>query len=267
MRGVANAESDFLRVEGLSCGYGRKEIVHKVTFSVREGEFLCIIGANGCGKTTLLKTVLGLLPPLGGAATMRGRDVLVLTERERARLFAYIPQAHTPPFPFSVADVVLMGRTPHIGRMSKVSFEDRRVAWRSLKLLGIENLARQTYTHLSGGQQQLVLIARALTQQPQLVIMDEPTASLDFGNQQMVLSRMKALAAAGTSVIMVTHDPYHAFYCASRVMVMQDGAVVAQGRPREVMTRELLEGIYRTQVNVVDVTLTTGATTTVCVPL
>lgn len=258
---------DFLRVENLKCGYGKTEIVHGVTFSMGEGEFACIIGANGCGKTTLLKTMLGLLSPLSGSVILQGRDMLSLSERERAQLFAYIPQAHTPPFPFVVADVVLMGRTPHIGRMSKVAFEDRRIAWRAMKLLGIEHLAQRRYTHLSGGQQQLVLIARALTQQPRLIVMDEPTASLDFGNQQLVLSRMKGLVQAGTSVVMVTHDPYHAFYCADEVMVMKAGEMVRRGSPREVMTRECLEEIYSVPVNVVDVALTTGKTTTVCVPL
>lgn len=256
-----------LDVCDLHCGYGHKEIVPGVTFGVARGEFVCIIGANGCGKTTLLKNVLGLLKPLSGEVTMEGRSVLHLSDRERAQMFAYIPQAHTPPFPFSVADVVLMGRTPYVGRMSRTTAEDRRIAWRALCLLGIEDLAQETYTKLSGGQQQLILIARALTQQPDLIIMDEPTASLDFGNQQIVLSRMKDLAQTGVSVLMVTHDPYHAFYCADRVVVMQDGLIIAQGTPRDVMTRTQLETIYHTQLNVIDVELSTGGHTTVCVPL
>lgn len=256
-----------LDVHDLHCGYGRKEIVRGVTFSVARGEFVCIIGANGCGKTTLLKNVLGLIRPLSGEVTMEGRSVLHLSDRERAQMFAYIPQAHTPPFPFSVADVVLMGRTPYVGRMSRTTAEDRRIAWKALCLLGIEDLAQRTYTKLSGGQQQLILIARALTQQPDLIIMDEPTASLDFGNQQIVLSRMKDLAQTGVSVLMVTHDPHHAFYCADRVVVMQDGLIVTQGAPRDVMTRTRLEDIYHTRVNVIDVELSTGGHTTVCVPL
>ncbi len=256
-----------LSVRDLHCGYGKKEIVHGVSFDVARGDFVCVIGANGCGKTTLLKNVLGLMHPLSGQESMEGKDVLRLSDRERAQMFAYIPQAHTPPFPFTVADVVLMGRTPYVGRMSRTTLEDRRIAWRALCLLGIEDLAQNVYTRLSGGQQQLVLIARALTQQPDLIVMDEPTASLDFGNQQVVLSRMKDLAATGVSVLMVTHDPYHAFYCASRVIVMKDGRLEAEGSPHDVMTRERLEEVYRTQVNVIDVELTTGKRTTVCVPL
>ncbi|MEA5019624.1 MAG: ABC transporter ATP-binding protein [Gordonibacter sp.] len=261
------AGEHLLSVRDLYCGYGRKEIVRGVSLDVARGDFVCVIGANGCGKTTMLKNILGLLKPLSGEVTMEGKSVLHLSDLERARMFAYIPQAHTPPFPFSVADVVLMGRTPYVGRMSRTTPADRRIAWDAMCLLGIDHLAERTYTKLSGGQQQLILIARALTQQPDLIIMDEPTASLDFGNQQIVLSRMKDLAKTGVSVLMVTHDPYHAFYCADRVVVMQDGVVEAEGAPHEVMTREQLERIYRTPVNVIDVELSTGAHTTVCVPL
>lgn len=256
-----------LTVRDLHCGYGRKEIVHGVSFDVARGDFVCVIGANGCGKTTLLKNILGLIRPLSGEVAMEGTNVLRLADRERARMFAYIPQAHTPPFPFSVADVVLMGRTPYVGRMSRTTPEDRRVAWRAMCLLGIDHLAQHTYTKLSGGQQQLILIARALTQQPDLIIMDEPTASLDFGNQQIVLSRMRDLARTGVSVLMVTHDPHQAFYCANRVIVMKEGRIEVEGGPHEVMTREELESIYHTRVNVIDVELSTGERTTVCVPL
>lgn len=266
--GVGNPCGEaLLQINDLHCGYGRKEIVHGVTFGVDRGEFVCIIGANGCGKTTLLKNVLGLIKPLSGEVTMEGKSVLHLDDRERAQMFAYIPQAHTPPFPFSVADVVMMGRTPYVGRMSRTTADDRRIAWKAMCLLGIDHLAPRTYTKLSGGQQQLILIARALTQQPDLIIMDEPTASLDFGNQQIVLSRMKDLAKTGVSVLMVTHDPFHAFYCADRVVVMKDGVVATQGDPHQVMTRTQLEDIYHTQVNVIDVELSTGSHTTVCVPL
>ena len=239
---IAPAMQDvpLLEVQGLYGGYHRKEIVHGIDFTMKNGEFVCIIGANGCGKTTALKTVLGLLKPFGGAVKVNGHDTLELTERARARCFAYIPQIHTPPFAFRVADVVLLGRTPYINRLAVISDEDRNVAWRSLQQLHIEHLAERTFTHLSGGQQQLVLIARALAQQPDVLVMDEPTASLDFGNQQTVLSRMKHLAGTGTSVIMVTHDPAHAFFCADRVLVMHEGVLIADGLPYDVITNETM---------------------------
>ncbi|MEG2211214.1 MAG: ABC transporter ATP-binding protein [Raoultibacter sp.] len=256
-----------LHVENLHCGYGRKEIVHGVSFNVEEGEFVCIIGSNGCGKTTLLKNLLGLTKAFSGEVFMQDKNVQKLTDLERARLFAYIPQAHTPPFPYSVADVVLMGRTPYVGRIARVSAEDRRIAWEAMCTLGIEHLAQRTYTKLSGGQQQLILIARALTQQPELIIMDEPTASLDFGNQQTVLSRMKDLVKTGVSVLMVTHDPHHAFYCATRVVVMGEGCIIAEGSPDDVVTQQCLETIYHTHVEVIEVGMEDGNTRKVCVPL
>ena len=257
----------FLEIRGLTCGYRRKKIVFDASFDMDAGEFMCIIGANGCGKTTLLKTILGLLPPMGGAAFLQGRDIAAMSDRDRAKEIAYIPQAHTPPFPFSVADVVLMGRTPHIGRFSSVAHEDKRIVWEALETLGIENLADRTYTKLSGGQRQLVLIARALAQQPKLIVMDEPTASLDFGNQQTVLSRMRELSSAGVSVLMVTHDPHHAIYCADSVVVIDAGHVVEKGSPEEVITKSRLEEVYSTPLDILDVTCSNGIHTRVCVPL
>ena len=242
-----------LRVRGLRAGYDKVEIVHGVDFDVADGEFCCIIGANGCGKTTLLKNLLGLIKPFGGTVEMDGEDVLAMNEKQMAKCFAYIPQAHTPPFPFKVRDVVLLGRTPYLNQLAIVSPADRLVAYRAMEHLSITELADETYTELSGGQRQLVLIARALTQQPRLLIMDEPTASLDFGNQQLVLSRMKSLASEGMAVIMVTHDPDHALFCADRVIVMQDGNIIEDGTSEQTITTEVLRKIYRTNVRVVDV--------------
>ena len=260
-------EQPFLEVLNLTCGYHRKRIVTDASFSMKPGEFVCIIGANGCGKTTLLKTILGLLPPMGGEALLCGKNIAAMSDRERAQAIAYIPQAHTPPFPFSVADVVLMGRTPHIGRFSSVSHADKRIAWNALETLGIEHLAERTYTKLSGGQRQLVLVARALAQQPQLIVMDEPTTSLDFGNQQTVLSRMRELSAAGASVLMVTHDPHHALYCADSVVVMDAGRVAEKGSPADIITKAQLERVYSTPIDVIDVTCSNGRKTRACIPL
>lgn len=241
-----------LEVRDLRCGYDGQEIVHGVSFDVRDGEFACIIGANGCGKTTTLKNVLGLYKPSAGSVTINGQDALAMDERERSRHFAYIPQVHRPPFPFSVADVVILGRTPHLagGMMARSTARDRDIAYQAMQTLSIEHLAHETYTQLSGGQQQLVLIARALAQQPDILIMDEPTASLDFGNQQVVLSQMRNLVEGGTGVLMVTHDPNHAFYCADTVLVMKEGRVVSRGTPAQVVNTETLEDIYRARVEV-----------------
>lgn len=259
--------ASLLEVRDLHGGYGKTEIVHGATFCVERGEFVCIIGANGCGKTTALKHLLGLMKPTSGDVLVCGKSTREMDEPERARHFAYIPQAHTPPFPFKVADVVLMGRTPYINRMAVVKPDDRLVAWRAMKQMSITHLADKPYTALSGGQQQLVLIARALTQEPDLLIMDEPTASLDFGNQQLVLSRMKTLSREGMGVLMVTHDPDHALFCADKVVVMQKGTVTKVGGPREVITNETLNAIYGTKVHVMDVEIEPGRWERVCIPL
>ncbi|MGI6590169.1 MAG: ABC transporter ATP-binding protein [Eggerthellaceae bacterium] len=259
-----------LDARDLRVGYGRKnpvEVVHGVSLTLDAGEFLCIIGPNGCGKTTTLKALMGLLPVLGGTVTVAGEEVGGMPERELARRFAYIPQAHTPPFPFTVADVVLMGRTPYVNRLARTTEHDRLVAYKALKLLGIDDLADKAYTNLSGGQQQLVLIARALTQQSDILVMDEPTAALDFGNQQLVLSRMRMLSRMGKGVIMVTHDPDHALYCADRVIVMESGVVIEEGAPADCITSEIIERIYHIQARVLDTEVEPGVFKRVCVPL
>lgn len=258
---------NMLEVRGLRTGYGKTEIVHGVDMDVDAGEFVCILGPNGCGKSTTLKTILGLIKPMGGTVTMDGKDTTHMREQERAKLFAYIPQAHTPPFPFTVADVVILGRTPYVnGGLARVKDEDKRIAFDCLERMNITHLANHPYTELSGGQQQLVLIARALTQEPRLLIMDEPTASLDFGNQQLVLQQMRYLADSGTSVLMVTHDPDHALFCAHRVIVMEAGRVIAQGNPNTTLDSACLQRIYHTNVKVLDVELD-GQLQRVCIPV
>ena len=259
-----------LEVKNLVCGYGRKhpvEIVHGVSFDVDPGEFVCIIGANGCGKTTTLKAIMGLLPAMSGEVSINGENIAHMKERDLAKKFAYIPQAHTPPFPFTVADVVLMGRTPYINKLAQTTEHDRMVAYQALRLLGIEELAEKDYTNLSGGQQQLVLIARALTQQSEILIMDEPTAALDFGNQHLVLSRMRMLSKMGKAVIMVTHDPDHALVCSDKVIVMDKGSVLKNGTPQECITTEILKHIYSTNARVMDVEVTPGSMKRVCIPI
>lgn len=165
----------------------------------------------------------------------------------------------------SVADVVMMGRTPYVNRLCRTSEHDRVVALHALDLLGIRGITDQPYTKLSGGQQQMTLIARALTQQSDILVMDEPTASLDFGNQQLVLSRMRLLSQMGKVVVMVTHDPDHALYCADRVVVMERGRAIKTGTPAERVTSEILRRIYNVDARVLDVE--PGLTEKACIPV
>jgi iron complex transport system ATP-binding protein len=199
---------------------------------------------------------------------MNGKDAAALSNKQRAQHFAYIPQLHIPPFPFKVADVVLLGRTPHLASTAAgVSNRDKIAAYKAMCQLSIENLATREYTELSGGQQQLVLIARALAQEPDILVMDEPTASLDFGNQQLVLTRMHVLSRAGMAVLMVTHDPDHALFCADRVIVMEEGKIIEEGSPLDTITSETMQRIYGTRVYMADVAVDGGRTVRTCVPL
>jgi iron complex transport system ATP-binding protein len=251
-----------LAAHALCFGYGAKSVGRDVDLDVHAGEVLCLLGPNGSGKTTLFRTMLGLLPPQGGEVRLDGRRIGEMARDEIARSVAYVPQAHAAHFPFRVDDMVMMGRTAHLGLFAAPSREDRAKALAALDTLGIGALAETEYTRISGGQRQLTLIARALAQDAPAIVMDEPTASLDFGNQVVVLSEVRQLAARGLAVLLSTHDPDHAFSIGHRVALLDDGRLVAQGRPRDVLTPERLRTVYGVSVAVEQ--LSRGQT--VCAP-
>ena len=253
-------------VQGISFGYGDLPVLKDVSFQVETGEFVCILGANGCGKTTLLKTMLGFFQPQGGRVFLDGEDIHTLDAKYLARKVAYIPQNHVPPFPFSILDVVLMGRTPYLSRTYRPKQEDYDIAMDALDRLGIPALADRKYTELSGGQRQMVIIARAIAQQTATIIMDEPTANLDFGNQYLVLAQLLKLKEKHMSVVMVTHNPEHAIYCADRIIAMRDGRILKAGTVVETVTEPMLREIYGMDVKVREVSLDADTRTTVCVP-
>jgi ABC-type cobalamin/Fe3+-siderophores transport system ATPase subunit len=252
-----------LQVQDLAFGYPGKRVGRDASFRLSGGEIVCLLGPNGCGKTTLFKTILGLIAPQGGRVMVDGEDLASWSRERRARTLAYVPQAHISFFPFRVLDTVLMGRTAHLGLFAMPSERDREAARQALEGLHVEQLAAADYTRISGGQRQLVLIARALAQEPRFLVMDEPTASLDFGNQVMVLAQVQRLAARGIGVIMSTHAPDQAFACADRVLLMQDGRIVAEGEPEAVLTSERLREVYGVEVCVSRVP---GLERPVCVP-
>lgn len=253
-----------LTCEALAFGYPRKPVGAGLSLTVTPGEVLVLLGPNGSGKTTLFKTMLGLIPAQGGTVRLDDRPLASLSRREVALQLGYVPQAFAGYFPFTVRETVLMGRTAHIGIFASPSSGDRAVADRMLEALGIAHLAEEPYTRISGGERQLTLIARALAQEPSLLVMDEPTASLDFGNAVRVLERIRSLADEGITIILSTHDPDHAFLCGDRVALLKDGRLVALGPPNETITPQRLNELYGVDVAIHQV----GASqeTKVCVP-
>jgi iron complex transport system ATP-binding protein len=251
-----------IEARALAIGYAGHVIARDVQVSVQAGEVVCLLGPNGSGKTTLFKTLLGLLDPLAGSVSIAGRPIRGTTRQQLARSVAYVPQAHVSMFPYQVLDMVLMGRTAHLGLFSAPGDADRERARSALALLGIDALADREYTRISGGQRQLTLIARALAQDVPCIVMDEPTASLDFGNQALVLREVTRLAQRGLGIVLSTHDPDHAFAIAGRVLLLHEGRVIADGPPREVLTANRLEDVYGVPVAIE--TLSGGRLT--CVP-
>ncbi len=232
----------------LTIGYPDRTVGTGLDVALNTGEVLALLGPNGGGKTTLLKTLLGLLPAKSGEVRLDDKPLRLLSIRDRARLVAYVPQVHAGTFAFSVEAMVLMGRTAHGNLFSRPSARDREVAALSLARFGIAHLSERPYTMISGGERQLTLLARALAQEPQFIVLDEPTASLDFGNQGRVMREIRALAASGHGVLFTTHDPNHALRAADRTYLLRDGQRLAEGPTRNVLTREQLEQLYRAPV-------------------
>jgi iron complex transport system ATP-binding protein len=235
----------------LSIGYNDRVVGRDLDVALNTGEVLALLGPNGGGKTTLLKTLLGLLAPRGGEVRLGDRRLSDYSNHERARLLAYVPQFHAVTFAFTVETVVLMGRTAHGSLFSGPSAADRKVAGRMLERFGIMHLRDRPYTMISGGERQLVLLARALAQEPQFIVLDEPTASLDFGNQGKVMREIRALGSSGHGVLFTTHDPNHAMRAADRAYLLRGGERIGEGATSEVLSRTQLEALYQTPVELV----------------
>jgi ABC-type cobalamin/Fe3+-siderophores transport systems, ATPase components len=233
---------------GLTIGYPDRTVGRGLDVALSTGEVLALLGPNGGGKTTLLKTLLGLLKPKAGEVRLGDKPLDNYSIRERARVVAYVPQVHISTFAFTGETVVLMGRTAHGSLFTRPSGQDRAVAHAALERFGIAALASRPYTMISGGERQLVLLARALAQEPQFIVLDEPTASLDFGNQGKVMREIRALAKSGHGVLFTTHDPNHALRAADRAYLLREGTRIADGPVATVLNREQLEALYRATV-------------------
>ena len=239
-----------IEVKDLSFSYGEHEVLHDVSFSVEAGEFLSILGPNGVGKSTLFRCVLGLLRDYTGSITVEGRDARSLSIRESAKLIAYIPQSSHPAFNYSVRDIVLMGTTSGLGTFSTPKKEDLRRVDEALEKIGILELGDRCFHRISGGERQLALIARALVQRAPVLMLDEPTASLDFGNQLLVLNCARELAREGYTVIQTTHNPEQSYMFSDRILALRGGEVLTEGKPGDVLTPDMMRRLYGVEVEV-----------------
>ena len=240
-----------IEVKDLSFSYSERPVLHNINFSVGKGEFLSILGPNGVGKSTLFRCVLGLLSGYTGQVLVDGTDSRTFSTREAAKHIAYIPQSSRSIFNYSVFDIVLMGRTSGLATFRSPGKADRELCHWAMEKVGITRLADRCFHRLSGGEQQLVLIARALVQKGPILMLDEPTANLDFGNQLLVLEQARSLAQEGYTVIQTTHHPEQSYMFSDRILAIQNGRVLVEGAPKTVLTEENIRSLYGVDVDVV----------------
>lgn len=256
-----------IEAKDVSCGWERgKPVQRYVSFSVSSGEICCLLGPNGCGKTTLLKTMMGLIPRQAGRVLIDGKNISSLSPRQRSRAIAYVSQAHNPPFTYLVRDVVMLGRTTSVG-LGSPSAKDIKIVNDALSEMGILDLADRRYTDISGGELQLVMIARALTQQPKLLVLDEPTAALDYGNAMRVIGSVRNLAKRGYGVLMTTHSPDHAFMLNSNVVLLQKNRPMQFGRAVDVITERNMRDAYGVDVETKEFLTRNGGVVRMCAPV
>ncbi|MGP4806331.1 ABC transporter ATP-binding protein [Agrobacterium cavarae] len=239
-----------LSVRSVTFGHGKKIVGSDLSLDIEEGQVVALLGANGAGKTTLFRTILGLIPPISGAILLDGTPFHSLSRRDQAIRIAYVPQAYGTTFPFTIRDIVLMGRTAHLGHFEMPGEVDRQIAENALDEIGITALADRPSTEVSGGERQMALIARALAQQASIIVMDEPASSLDYGNQIRLLSRIRHMASKGLSIILSTHNPEHARLVADRVALLHRGTLIGVGAPDVVLTAEAIKRLYGVDVEI-----------------
>lgn len=237
-------------IDNISFSYGSREVLKDISFTAEKGEFISVLGPNGVGKSTLFCCMLGLLSPEKGNTYISGKPISEMSAAQLAKKIAYIPQSHNPVFNFTVFDMVLMGTTAQTGAFSAPGREQLTLAETALERLEIAHLKDRGYANISGGERQLVLIARAIAQQAKILVMDEPSANLDYGNRIRVMNTMKGLTKDGYAVIQSTHDPDQAFLYSDKILALYGGRVLAWGTPQETICSSLISTLYGVNVEV-----------------
>lgn len=246
-----------LSVEQVGFSYGQQQILSDISFSVDKGEAFCLLGPNGCGKTTLLDCIFGFQKLKSGHIIISGESISETAPGNLARSISYVPQSHERTFPYTVLEIVMMGRAAYTGLFSAPKRADRRIAESAIDTVGISHLKTRPYTRLSGGEGQLVMIARALAQNTPLVIMDEPTAHLDFKNELIVLETIARLVREkGISVIVATHFPNHCFFFENNaiptmVAMLKDTRFIETGPPENVLQEDKIKALYGIQADII----------------
>ena len=254
-----------LSAEHLTFSYRGRPVLQDISLSLQEGELVCLLGQNGAGKTTLFKCLLGLLKGYEGAVLLSGKPLARLSPSAIAKEIAYIPQSHSAAFAYTVLDTVCMGLTASLAPFACPGKSEELAALAALDKLEIAHLAHRSYNEISGGEQQLTLIARALVQKTSILIMDEPTANLDYGNAAKVMHKAVALKNAGYLVLISTHNPEHALRYADRALVLQNGRLTHVGPPAEILTEQTLSALYGIPVQLARLAFA-GGELTVCAP-
>lgn len=240
-----------ITVNDLHFSYPKRPVLEGIDFTLRRGEVVSLLGPNGCGKSTLIRLILKLINASRGEIWLNDKTLHRYSHREIAEHIAYIPQYHNVPFNYSVLEMVIMGRVSKLGFFAAPSARDYTIAHEALERVGIADLAKRPFGQLSGGQKQMVLLARALTQGVDTFIMDEPVSGLDYGNQIRLLELIVSLSTQGYTFLKTTHYPDHALLVSSRVAVMNHGKIIADGLPEEVITPDMIHDVYGIEADLI----------------
>jgi iron complex transport system ATP-binding protein len=234
-----------INIKHLSHAFGSCPVLHDLSFSITQGDFFIIIGPNGSGKTTLMRTMAGILKPHSGQMQIFGRQFSTFKRKEFARSVAFVPQGLPVDFPFTVAELALMGRAPYKSALGIETQKDYDISQQAMKFTEVEHLADRKLDQLSGGEQQRVFLARAISQEPKILLLDEPTASLDLAHQVRIMDLMERLKTEkGVTVVMVSHDINLAAMYGDQLLLLKEGRIVCMGLPGEILNFETLEETY-----------------------